>query len=35
MKKTDLKVLVGDLGQRYSEILGIDLSARKDKEIFK
>jgi hypothetical protein len=35
MKPKELKTLVDDLGQRYSEILGIDLSSGKDKEIFK
>lgn len=35
MKKTELKTLVEDFGQRYSKILGIDLSSGKDEEIFK
>jgi hypothetical protein len=35
MKKTDLKVLVEDFGQRYSKILSIDLSSGKEEEIFK
>jgi hypothetical protein len=35
MKKIDLKALVEDFGQRYSKILGIDLSSGKDEEIFK
>jgi hypothetical protein len=35
MKKTDLKALVEDFGQRYSEILRIDLSNGKEEEIFK
>jgi hypothetical protein len=35
MKKIDLKALVEDFGQRYSQILGIDLSNGKEEEIFK
>jgi endonuclease III len=35
MKHESLKTLVESLGQRYSEILGISLSERKDEEIFK
>lgn len=35
MKLERLKALVKDYGQRYPEILGIDLSKRKDEEIFK
>jgi hypothetical protein len=35
MKKEDLKKLVEDRGQRYSEILGIDVSGGKDEEVFK
>jgi hypothetical protein len=35
MKKTDLRALVEDFGQRYSEILGIDLSNGKEEELFK
>jgi endonuclease III len=35
MKHESLKTLVENLGQRYSEILGIRLSERKDEEIFK
>jgi hypothetical protein len=35
MKKEDLKKLVADRGQRYSEILGIDVSGGKDEEVFK
>jgi len=35
MKLETLKSLVDNLGQKYSEILGIDLSSGKDEEIFK
>lgn len=35
MKRERLKALVEDYGKRYPEILGIDLSKRKDEEIFK
>lgn len=35
MKKEDLRALLQSLGQKYSEILGIDLSDRSDEEIFK
>jgi len=35
MKSESLKVFVENFGQRYSEILGIDLSSGKDKENFK
>jgi len=35
MKSESLKVFVENFGQRYSEILGIDLSCGKDEEIFK
>jgi hypothetical protein len=35
MKKEDLKKLLEDCGQRYSTVLGIDVSGGKDEEIFK
>jgi len=35
MKKATLKALIENLGEEYSEILGIDLSGGSDKEIFK
>jgi len=35
MKSDGLKAFVENLGQKYSEILGIDLSSGKDEEIFK
>jgi endonuclease III len=35
MKSESLKAFVENFGQRYSEILGIDLSSGKDEEIFK
>jgi len=35
MKHERLKALVEDLGQKYSEILGIDLSKGEDEEVFK
>jgi len=35
MKRKSLEVLVEDFGRKYSEILGIDLSDGKDKEVFK
>jgi hypothetical protein len=35
MKKGDLKKLLEDRGQRYSTVLGIDVSGGKDEEIFK
>lgn len=35
MKQETLKLLVENFGQKYSEILGIDLSRGKDEEIFK
>jgi len=35
MKSESLKVFVENFGQRYSEILGIELSSGKDEEIFK
>jgi len=35
MKNESLKAFVENLGQKYSEILGIDVSSGKDEEIFK
>lgn len=35
MKKENLKTLVESLGQKYSEILGINLSDGRDEEVFK
>jgi len=35
MKSESLKAFVENLGQKYSEILGIDVSSGKDEEIFK
>jgi endonuclease III len=35
MKQDTLRLLVEKYGQKYSETLGIDLSSRKDEEIFK
>jgi endonuclease III len=35
MKREDLKKLLEDCGQRYSTVLGIDVSGAKDEEIFK
>jgi len=35
MKKEDLNKLVEDRGQRYSKILGVDVSGGKDEEVFK
>ncbi len=35
MKTAELKALLDKCGQKYSEILGIDLSKGKDEEIFK
>jgi hypothetical protein len=35
MKPADLKALLVEDGQKYSEILGIDLSRRTDEEVFK
>lgn len=35
MKKEHLKTLVESLGEKYSDILGINLSGKDDKEIFK
>lgn len=35
MKTEKLRVLLEDFGQRYSEILGIDLSGSRDEEVFK
>ncbi|NWF86206.1 hypothetical protein HXY32_00070 [Candidatus Bathyarchaeota archaeon] len=35
MKKEELEVLLEKYGQKYSEILGIDLSSGRDEEIFK
>jgi endonuclease III len=35
MKQESLKAFVENFGQRYSEILGINLSEREDKELFK
>jgi len=35
MKKEDLISLVENRGQRYSELLGVDVKSREDKEIFK
>ena len=35
MKKEDLRTLLQSLGQKYSEVLEIDLSDRSDIEIFK
>lgn len=35
MEKENLKTLVENLGEKYSDILGINLSGKDDKEIFK
>jgi hypothetical protein len=35
MKKEDARLLLQTLGQKYSEILGIDLSHRSDEHVFK
>jgi hypothetical protein len=35
LKKEKLRALIEDFGQKYSEILGIDMSKRKEEEIFK
>jgi len=35
MKRESLKTLLENLGQRYPEILGIDILTGKDEEIFK
>jgi endonuclease III len=35
MRKESLKILIENLGQKYSEILGINLASKKEEEIFK
>jgi hypothetical protein len=35
LKKEKLRALIENFGQKYSEILGIDMSKRKEEEIFK
>jgi hypothetical protein len=35
MKAEDIRALVGSRGQKYSEILGIDISEGKEDEVFK
>jgi hypothetical protein len=35
MKRAELAALIGNLGQRYSSLLGLDLSSGNDREIFK
>jgi endonuclease III len=35
MRKESLKILIENFGQKYSEILGINLASKKEEEIFK